>query len=325
MKLQQLRFLAAVAQNDLNITAAASKLCTTQPAVSKQLRLLEDELGFNIFVRSGRTLAKITPPGERVVQCALRILREAANIKGVSAEFKDESKGSLSIGTTHTQARYVLPSVIREFRARYPNVQFHLHQGTAEQIAEMAHTGRIDLAIATGSSSLFGNYILLPCYQWYRRIIVPASHALAKVEKPTLRQLAAHPIVTYVFSFTGPSSLHETFAAEGLRPDIALTARDADVIKTYVRLGLGVGIIADMALDPEGPDSDLVSIEASHLFPVHTTWIGYARDTLLRRYMYDFLGLLAPHLTRRLVDKASSLRSQAEIDTLFTDVPLPVR
>jgi LysR family transcriptional regulator, cys regulon transcriptional activator len=260
-----------------------------------------------------------------VVQCALRILREAANIKGVSAEFKDESKGSLSIGTTHTQARYVLPSVIREFRARYPNVQFHLHQGTAEQIAEMAHTGRIDLAIATGSSSLFDNYILLPCYQWYRRIIVPANHALAKVDKPTLRQLAAHPIVTYVFSFTGPSSLHETFAAEGLRPDIALTARDADVIKTYVRLGLGVGIIADMALDPEGPDSDLVSIEASHLFPVHTTWIGYARDTLLRRYMYDFLGLLAPHLTRRLVDKASSLRSQAEIDTLFTDVPLPVR
>ncbi len=325
MKLQQLRFLAAVAQNDLNITAAASRLCTTQPAVSKQLRLLEDELGFNIFVRSGRTLAKITPPGERVIQCALRILREAANIKGVSAEFKDENKGSLSIGTTHTQARYVLPAVIREFRARYPNVQFHLHQGTSEQIAEMAQTNRIDLAIATGSSNLFGNYVLLPCYQWYRKVIVPVSHPLAKIEKPTLKQLAAYPIVTYVFSFSGPSSLNDTFAAAGLRPDIALTARDADVIKTYVRLGLGVGIIADLALDSSGTDSDLVSIDASHLFPVHTTWIGYARDTLLRRYMYDFLSLLAPHLTKRLVDKASGARTQAEVDDLFADVSLPVR
>jgi len=325
MKLQQLRFLAAVAQNDLNITAAASKLCTTQPAVSKQLRLLEDELGFNIFVRSGRTLAKITPPGERVVQCAMRILREAANIKGVSAEFKDENKGTLSIGTTHTQARYVLPAVIREFRARYPNVQFHLHQGTSEQIAEMAQTNRIDLAIATGATNLFGHYVLLPCYRWNRRIIVPATHPLAKIEKPTLKQIAAFPIVTYVFSFTGPSSLNDIFAEAGLRPDIALTARDADVIKTYVRLGLGVGIIADMALDKNGPDADLVSIDASHLFPVHTTWIGYARDTLLRRYMYDFLSLLAPHLTRKMVDRVSGARTQAEVDALFSDVPLPVR
>jgi LysR family cys regulon transcriptional activator len=325
MKLQQLRFLAAVAQNDLNITAAASKLCTTQPAVSKQLRLLEDELGFNIFVRSGRTLAKITPPGERVIQCAMRILREAANIKGVSAEFKDENKGTLSIGTTHTQARYVLPSVIREFRARYPNVQFHLHQGTSEQIAEMAQTNRIDLAIATGAAHLFSHYVLLPCYRWHRRIIVPATHPLARIEKPTLEQIAAFPIVTYVFSFTGPSSLNEIFAAAGLRPDIALTARDADVIKTYVRLGLGAGIIADMALDAQGPDSDLVSIDASHLFPVHTTWIGYARDMLLRRYMYDFLGLLAPHLTRKLVDRASVARSQTEVDALFDEVALPVR
>jgi len=324
MKLQQLRFLAAVAQNDLNITAAASKLCTTQPAVSKQLRLLEDELGFNIFVRSGRALSKITPPGERVVQYAFRILREAQNIKGVSAEFKDENRGTLSIGTTHTQARYVLPPVIQEFRARYPNVQFHLHQGTSEQIAEMARTNRIDLAIATGGTNLFSQFVLLPCYRWYRRIIVPASHPLAKVKRPTLEQIAEYPIVTYVFSFSGPSSLHDTFAAAGLRPDVALTARDADVIKTYVRLGLGVGILAEMALSSE-QDKDLVSIEAAHLFPVHTTWIGYARDGLLRRYMYDFLSLLAPHLTRKLVDKAGATNTQAEVDALFADVPLPVR
>jgi LysR family cys regulon transcriptional activator len=324
MKLQQLRFLTAVAQNNLNITAAASKLCTTQPAVSKQLRLLEDELGFNIFVRSGRALSKVTPPGERVIQCALRILRETQNIKGVSAEFKHEDHGSLSIGTTHTQARYVLPPVIQQFRERYPDVEFHLHQGTSEQIADMARTGRVDLAIATGSAQLFSEFVLLPCYRWHRQIIVPRDHPLAQVTRPTLKQLAAQPIVTYVFSFSGPSSLHDIFAAQGLSPRIALTARDADVIKTYVRLGLGVGIVADMAVD-EKHDADLVSIDASHLFPAHTTWVGFARDALLRGFTYDFLRLMAPHLTRRLVDRASGSRTQEELDTLFTEISLPLR
>ena len=324
MKLQQLRFLAAVAQSELNITAAAAKLCTTQPAVSKQLRLLEDELGFSIFTRNGRTLSRITPPGERVIDYALRILREAQNIKSVSAEYKDERRGALSIGTTHTQARYVLPPVIREFRARYPQVQFHLHQGTSEQIAEMARTNRIDFAIATGSNDHFSQFVLLPCYQWYRRIIVPASHPLASVDKPSLKQLASYPIVTYVFSFSGPSSLHDIFAKAGLRADVALTARDADVIKTYVRIGLGVGIIADLALDSAN-DSDLKSIDASHLFPVHTTWVGFARDGLLRKYMYDFLSLLAPHLDRKLVQRAVGCSTQAEIDNLFAKVPLPTR
>lgn len=324
MKLQQLRFLTAVVQSDLNITAAASKLCTTQPAVSKQLRLLEEELGFTIFVRSGRTLTKITPAGERVVEYALKILREAQNIKGVSAEFRDESRGTLSIGTTHTQARYVLPPVIQQFRSRFPRVQFHLHQGTSEQIAEMARTGRIDLAIATGSRSLFPEHALLPCYRWYRQLVVPVSHPLAQVVRPTLAMVAQYPLVTYVFSFSGPSSLHETFAAEGLRPDIALTARDADVIKTYVRLGLGVGIVADMAVE-ESEDPGLAVIDASHLFPVLTTWIGFHRDTLLRRYSYDFLSRLAPHLTRELVDRACALRTQSEVDELFASVHLPLR
>lgn len=324
MKLQQLRFLAAVAQNDLNITAAASKLATTQPAVSKQLRLLEEELGFSLFVRNGRTLAKATVAGARVIEHSLRILREAQNIKGISAEIRDERSGTLSIGTTHTQARYALPEVIKTFRARFPRVKFHLHQGTSEQISEMANRGRIDLAIATGSDSLFSHYILLPCYRWHRHIIVPASHPLAKVQKPSLQDLAAHPIVTYVFSFSGPSSLHDAFAAQGLNPHIALTARDADVIKTYVRLGLGVGIIADMAFEEER-DSDLVRIDASHLFPVHTTWVGFARGTYLRGYMYDFLHLMAPHLTRQLVDQARDAGSQIEVNALFAQIDLPVR
>jgi LysR family cys regulon transcriptional activator len=321
VKIQQLRFLAAVAQNDLNITAAAAKLCTTQPAVSKQLKLLEDELGFNIFVRRGRTLTKITPPGERVIRHSLKLLREAQNIKGISAEFEDEDRGTLSIGTTHTQARYVLPPVIQTFRDRYPNVQFHLHQGTSEQIAEMAEFDRIDFAIATGSQELFGKYVLLPCYRWHRRIIVPQGHPLAALSRPSIEDLAAHPIVTYVFSFTGPSSLHDAFAKAGLTANVALTARDADVIKTYVRLGLGVGIIANVALHPT-EDRDLVSISAAHLFPGHKTWIGFPRDGLLRRYMYDFITLLSPHIDRDLVDRAAGCDTQAEVDALFAAVPL---
>lgn len=324
MKLQQLRFLATVAQSELNITTAAAKLYTTQPAVSKQLRQLEDELGFKIFVRHGRALTKVTPPGERVIECAVRILRETQNIKGISTDFKDDSSGTLSIGTTHTQARYVLPPVIKEFRARYPKVQLNLLQGTSEQLAEMARTGRIDLAIATGSGASFDKFLLLPCYRWHRQVIVPQKHPLADVQKLTLEQLGQYPIVTYSFSFTGPSSLTDAFAAHNIRPNIALAARDADVIKTYTRLGIGVGIVANMALDPV-EDADLVVLEAGHLFPSHISWVGFDRSSLLRKYVYEFIGLLAPHLTRRLVDRARATNSQAETDALFEEVELPRR
>jgi LysR family cys regulon transcriptional activator len=324
MKLQQLRYLAAVAQNGLNITAAAEKLHTSQPAVSKQIKLLEDELGFRIFVRSGRTLTKITPAGEQVVERAIRVLREVQNIKGISAELKDEERGTLSIGTTHTQARYILPPVVQQFRAKHPEVRLHLHQGTSEQIAELTRLDRVDFAIATGSNDLFSNLVLLPSYQWYRHIVVPRDHELAKVKKPTIKQLAAWPIVTYVFSFNGPSSLQQIFAKAGCTLNTALTARDADVIKTYVRLGLGVGILAGLAVDPK-EDADLVCIDASHLFPIHTTWIGFTRGGLLRRYMYDFMQLFAPHLNRRLVDRAANAETPDEVERLLADVKLPVR
>ncbi|HSN72460.1 MAG TPA: HTH-type transcriptional regulator CysB [Steroidobacteraceae bacterium] len=324
MKLQQLRYLAAVAQNGLNITAAAEKLHTSQPAVSKQLKLLEDELGFQIFIRDGRNLSRVTPAGQQVIDRALDILREVRNIKAISDDLREEGRGTLSIGTTHTQARYVLPPVIQRFRQSYPQVRLHLHQGTSEQIAELASLDRIDFAIATGSRELFPDHVLLPCYRWQRRIVVPAGHPLAKVRKPSLRQLAEHPIITYVFSFTGPSSLQQTFAKAGLSADVALTARDADVIKTYVRLGLGVGIVAGVAIDPEA-DADLVSIDAAHLFPVHLTWIGFARGVLLRRSMYDFAQLFAPHLTRRLIDRAAAQPEQARVDELFEGVELPSR
>ncbi len=314
----------AVVQNDLSITAAAARLFATQPAISKQLKALEDELGFDLFVRKGRTLTAITPAGQRVVVHAVKVLREAQNIKDVSTEFKHADRGSLSIGTTHTQARYVLPPVIQRFRSKYPEVEFHLHQGTSEQIAEMAKIDRIEFAIATGSCELFDDYVVLPWYRWHRRVIVPADHRLTTVGALTLEQLAEFPIVTYVFSFSGSSSLHETFHRAGLRLNIALTARDADVIKTYVRLGLGVGIVAGVALDVKD-DADLVSIDASHLFPVHTTWVGFHRGALLRSFMYEFLQLLGPHLTRRLVDRAAACETQQEVDALLADVELPVR
>jgi LysR family cys regulon transcriptional activator len=323
MKLHQLRYLAAVTQNGLNITAAAQKLHTSQPGVSKQIKLLEDELGFQIFVREGRNLARITPAGQQVIERALKILQEAQSIRDLSTELRDEGRGSLSIGTTHTQARYVLPEVIREFRGRYPQVRLNLHQGTSEQIAEMVAGDRIDCAIATGSEDLFSDLTLLPCYRWHRTVIVPRGHALARAGRLAFKTLAAYPLITYTFSFTGPSSLHEAFAKAGLTPNIAITARDADVIKTYVRLGLGVGIVATMALDEQ--DQDLESIDATHLFPAHVTWMGFRRGTLLRRYMYDFAQLLAPHLDRRLVERAHRAADAAEVARMFEGLSLPER
>jgi LysR family transcriptional regulator, cys regulon transcriptional activator len=323
MKMHQLRYLAAVAQSGLNITAAAQKLHTSQPGVSKQIKLLEDELGFQIFVREGRNLARITPAGQQVIERAVRILQEAQSIRSLSSELRDEGKGSLSIGTTHTQARYVLPDVIREFRSRYPQVRLNLHQGTSEQIAEMVTSDRIDCAVATGSEHLFADLTLLPCYRWHRTVIVPRDHPLADGSRLTLKALAAYPLITYTFSFTGPSSLHEAFARTGLIPNVAITARDADVIQTYVRLGLGVGIVANMAVDPGDPD--LAAIDSSHLFAAHTTWIGFRRGTLLRRYMYDFAQLLAPHLDRRLIERAHRAGSAQEVAALFTDTVLPQR
>jgi LysR family transcriptional regulator, cys regulon transcriptional activator len=323
MKLHQLRYLAAIAQSGLNITAAAQKLHTSQPGVSKQIKLLEDELGFQIFVREGRNLTRITPAGQQVIERALKILQEAQSIKDMSTELRDEGRGSLSIGTTHTQARYVLPSVIREFRGRYPQVRLNLHQGTSEQIAEMVANDRIDCAIATGSEQLFGELTLLPCYRWHRTVIVPRTHPLAEAGRLTFKALAAYPLITYTFSFTGPSSLHEAFARAGMVPNVAITARDADVIETYVRLGLGVGIVAHMAIDENDPD--LKAIDASHLFAAHTTWIGFRRGTLLRKYMYDFAQLLAPHLERRLIERAHRAASADEVRQMFADIELPQR
>jgi LysR family cys regulon transcriptional activator len=324
MKLQQLRYLVAVHENGLNITAAARQLHTSQPGVSRQLKMLEEELGFQLFEREGRSLTRTTAAGEEIIARASSILREMQNIRRSSADLRRADGGTLSIATTHTQARYVLPPVIRAFRAKYPKVRLHLHQGTSEQIAEMVARDRVDFAIATGSPELFPHLVRLPLYRWHRAVVVPKGHPLTGAGRLTLKKLADHPIVTYVFSFSGRSSLPALFETAGLSLDVALTARDSDVIKTYVRIGLGVGILASLAIDPV-LDADLAVLDAAHLFESHTTWIGFRRAAFLRGYMYEFIELLGPHLTKRFVRDIEKLETAEDIERVLSAVEIPVR
>lgn len=322
MKLQQLRYIWEVAHHDLNVSATAQSLYTSQPGISKQIRLLEDELGVEVFSRSGKHLTRITPAGEAILRTAGEILRKVESIKQVAQEFSDERKGTLSIATTHTQARYVLPNVISKFIAEYPDVSLQLNQGTPMQISEMAADGTVDFAIATEAMDLFSDLIMLPCYSWNRCILVPKNHPLTQINELTIQDVAKHPLVTYVFGFTGRSKLDEAFMEHGLAPKVVFTAADADVIKTYVRLGLGVGIVAKQAFDAE-IDSDLVALDASHLFKASTTRLAFRRGTFLRGFMYDFIERFAPHLTKELVDKAFNCSSKLELDELLADIVLP--
>ncbi|MGR6035867.1 MAG: HTH-type transcriptional regulator CysB [Candidatus Nitrosoglobus sp.] len=303
MKLQQLQFVREVAQRGYNVSAAAQALHATQPGVSNQIHQLEQELGIPIFERHGKRLTGMTPAGITILEMIERILREVGNIREVSAEATNEHQGILSIATTHTQARYVLPSVIKTFRNRYPDVRLRMLQGTPPQIAEMAATGTVDLAIATEAIELFEELAMLPCYNWNRSVVVPPEHPLLAYQPLTLEAVAKYPIITYVFGFTGRSKLDKAFASKGLTPNVILTATDADVIKTYLHLGLGIGIIASMAFDPD-QDSPLKAIDASHLFEPSTTHIGIRRGAYLRGYIYAFIELFTPQLTREVVDAA---------------------
>ncbi|MDG1206538.1 MAG: HTH-type transcriptional regulator CysB [Pseudomonadales bacterium] len=323
MKLQQLRYIWEVAHHGLNVSATAQSLYTSQPGISKQIRLLEDELGVEVFARSGKHLTRITPAGETIIEKAGEILRTVESIKQAAQEFSNERKGSLSVATTHTQARYALPDVIEGFIDKYPEVSLHMHQGTPVQIAEMAADGGVDFAIATEGLDLFGDLVMMPCYRWNRCIVVKKDHPLAQLGSVGLADVAEYPLVTYVFGFTGRSKLDEAFLREGLAPKVVFTATDADVIKTYVRLGLGIGIIAKMAHD-EVLDDDLVAIDADTLFESSTTMIGCRRGTFLRGYMYEFIQLFAPHLTREIVDQAFAASSKAELERLFDSIELPL-
>jgi LysR family cys regulon transcriptional activator len=322
MKLQQLRYIVEVLNNNLNVSATAESLFTSQPGISKQVRMLEDELGIQIFGRSGKHLTHVTSAGNEVITIASEILSKVEAIKAVAREHTQPDEGKLRIATTHTQARYALPEVIKGFIKKFPKVSLHMYQGTPAQISDAAAKGEADFAIATESLHLYNDLIMLPCYHWTRSIIVRPDHPLARKKNITIEDIAQYSLVTYVFGFTGRSELDDAFNAAGCDPKIVFTATDADVIKTYVRLGVGIGVVATMAVDPK-TDSDLVTIDASHLFKASTTKIGFRRGTFLRSYMFDFIERFAPHLNRNLITKAMLLKNNAEIEALLADIKLP--
>lgn len=303
MNIQQLRYIQEVARRGLNVSDAADALFTSQPGVSKQIRLLESELGIEIFVRHGKRLVDITEPGRAVLAIAERVLHDLGNLQQVGEEFANEASGSLSIATTHTQARYLLPRVVRDFMQRYPQVRLSLHQGNPRQVCEMVLDGTADIAIATEAIADYDDLVMLPCYQWNRCVVATPRHPILRESPLTLEAIARYPIITYDDAFTGRSHINKAFLGRGLKPNVVLTAIDSDVIKKYVELDLGVGILARMAYDPE-EDRKLGMADASHLFESSTTRIGLRRRAWLRAYVYAFIEGFAPHLTRRMVETA---------------------
>ena len=303
MKLQQLRYLTEVVRRGLNVSEAAAALHTSQPGISKQIRSLEEELGIQVFVRHGKRLVSLTEPGKAAVGIAERILSEAQNLRRAGEEFANDQLGKLTIAATHTQARYALPPAVAAFKRRYPNVELVLQQGNPTQICEQVLAGEADLGVATEMIEETRELVSLPVYQWNRMVVVPPRHPLLKAKPLTLEKLAEHPIVTYDFAFANRSLVQKAFEARGLMPHVVLSAQDSDVIKTYVELGLGVGILAKMAFDP-GRDRGLHGIDASHLFESSMTRLGIKRGAYLRRYAYEFIELFAPHLPRAVVERA---------------------
>jgi LysR family cys regulon transcriptional activator len=311
MKLQQLKYLLAIVDNGLNITAAADRLYTSQPGVSNS--------------RKGKSLDRVTRAGQQVVARARNVMDEVEQIRRLAADYYHEQEGTLTIAATNTQARYVLPSVVRELRQQYPKVKLNLHQGTSDQIADMVTNHDIDFAIATGENDLFSEFLQIPGYHWDRVILVPKDHELAKIDRElTIQDLAKYPLVSYVFSFDSETALKCAFAEQGLEANVVFTARDADAIKTYVLMGLGIGIVASMAVEPDD-HKNLTPIKINGLFPRSTTWLGFRRDTVLRCYMAEFIRLFAPHIDVEQIEKAARAVSQDELDQLFENTVLPVR
>jgi len=296
MKLQQLRCIFEVVQNDFNISKAANSLHTSQPGVSKQIQLLEDEVGVQIFQRNGKRLTGLTEPGQQVFDSIAEIIREEKNIKRVSEEYEKKDTGNFTIATTHTQARYKLPIVVEEFVKKYPKINLNIHQGNPSQVTEQIVNGDADVGIATESIGLHDKIFCIPCYSWNRIIVMPKSHPLNAEKIITLEHLATYPLITYDYAFTGSTIVSKVFKESNLKPNIMLTAIDADVIKTYVNLNLGIGLIAEMAFD-SSKDIDLISRDVSHLFPLSTTYLGIRKDTFIRASTFDFIKMFTPQMS----------------------------
>lgn len=304
MNFQQLRSVRETVRRGFNLTEVAAMLHTSQPGVSRQIRELEEELGVDIFVRAGKRLTGLTAPGETLLPIVERMLLESDNLRRVGQDFAASTQGKLSVAATHSQARYALPQVVRDFRQQYPQVSLHLHQGSPRQVAEMLRSGEADIGVATEALAGYDDLVTLPCYRWTHSIVVPPEHPLLELNEPvTLAQLAQYPIVTYELGYTGRAHIDEAFAREGLAPDIVLSAMDADVIKTYVELGMGVGVVASIAVDHER-DRHLRSLDARHLFEVNLTRLGLRRGVWLRGYAYDFIEAFVPTLNREAVQAA---------------------
>lgn len=303
MKLRQFQYVVEVIKNGMNVTAAADKLFTSQPGVSSQIKRLEEELGVIIFERSGKHINGLTPEGTLLAERFEVILNEVSNVKRLADNFSHPDSGMLSIATTHTQARYVLPPVITAFKEKYPGVQLQIYQGTPEQIASLTDSGEADIGIATEALELFDNLILLPCYRWNRCLIVPKDHELVGEPLLSLESISKHPIITYTFGVADRSVINRAFSKLGLDLNVVLTAADAEVIKTYVRSGLGIGICARMAYD-KNQDQDLAVLDAGNLFDSSVTSLAIRKNAVLREYVYDFINLFASHLTKPVVDQA---------------------
>lgn len=296
MNFQQLRFVREAVRRNFNLTEVANALFATQPGVSRAIKELEDELGVEIFERRGKRLMGLTEPGKTLVEVVERVLLDTQNLREIANQFAGSDQGGLSIATTHTQARYALPPVIKQFKGAYPKVHLGLHQASPVQIAEMVSDGRADIGISTEALDRFPELITFPCYRWHHSVIVPAGHPLEQVKPLTLEAIAEHPVITYDEAFTGRSQVDQAFAAAGVAPDVVLTAIDADVIKTYVEVGLGIGIIAHMAFDTQR-DAGLRLLDGQHLFAANTTRLGVRRGKFLRDYARRFILMFAPGLT----------------------------
>jgi len=308
MNLHQFRFVQEAVRRNLNLTETARALHTSQPGVSKAIIELEEELGVEIFARHGKRLKRVTEPGQHVLKSIEMIMREVGNLKRIGEQYSAQDSGTLSIATTHTQARYVLPQPVARLREAFPKVNVSLHQGSPDQVARMLIDEVAEIGIATESLDHYDELITLPCYEWQHMLVMPADHPLARQSHITLEELAEQPLITYHPSFTGRTKIDEAFAAKRLHPRIALEAIDSDVIKTYVRLGLGVGIVAEMALKDDGTNTDLISLPAGQLFGVNVARVAFKRSAYLRNFVYKFAELVSDKLTREQIAKAMSGR-----------------
>jgi LysR family cys regulon transcriptional activator len=308
MNLHQFRFVQEAVRRNLNLTETARVLHTSQPGVSKAIIELEEELGVEIFARHGKRLKRVTEPGEHVLKSIELIMREVGNLRRIGEQFSAQDSGTLSIATTHTQARYVLPQPVAKLREAFPKVNVSLHQGSPDQVARMVIDEVAEIGIATESLTHYDELVTLPCYEWQHMLVIPVDHALAKKDNITLEDLALEPLITYHPSFTGRTKIDHAFAAKRLQPRIALEAIDSDVIKTYVRLGLGVGIVAEMAIKDDGTNSDLMAIPAGPLFGVNVARVAFKRSAYLRNFVYKFAELLSDKLDRTLITKAMAGR-----------------